>query len=131
MKKDIEVETVKDVYLVIVPEYNALFKSNDWNVFLVNDKDITIEMILIVSKGFDNDRETAQMRHKVETLPKKSAVKIEFMVEEVLSLNNEFKITFFANNKLFDKNFMVKKNSLKEGNLRMVKALNKRGVVIR
>ena len=88
-------------------------------------------MVLIVSKGFDNKKETSQMRHKLEILPANSFAKIELIQEEVLKLNNEFKITFFENNKMFEKNFMVIKNSIKEGNLKMIRILNKRGIIIK
>lgn len=131
MKKDIKIPEVENVYLAIVHDYNEIFKTNDWNVYLINDKDIAIEMVLIISKGYDDKRKTAQMRHKVDLLPAKSAIKIEFMQDEVLVLNNEFKITFFANNILFDKIFLIKKNSIKTNVQRMIKSLNKRGVIIK
>ncbi len=131
MKKDIKAPIVENVYLAIVPDYNKIFKSKDWNVYLINDKNIAIDMILIVSKGYDGKRKTAQMRHKVALLPSKSAVKIEFMQEEVLVLNNEFKITFFSDNVLYDKIFLIKKNSIKKSALRMVKVLGKLGVIIK
>jgi len=131
MKKDIHIPVIKNVYLVVVHDYNKTFKSDDWNVYLINDKDIALEMVLIISKGYDAKRETAQMRHKVAFLPAKSAIKIEFMIDEVLVLNNEFKITFFADNKLYDKIFLIKKNSIKKSALRMVKALGKRGIIFK
>jgi len=135
MKKDIEIPKVENVYLAVVHDYNKIFKTNDWNVYLINDKDVAIEMVLIISKGFDEvgslGRETAQMRHKVELLPAKSAIKIEFMQDEVLALDNEFKITFFVNNRLQDKTFLIKKNSVKVAAQRMIKLLNKKGVLIK
>ncbi len=129
MKKDITIPKVENVYLAVVHDYNKIFKTNDWNVYLINDKDFAIEMVLIISKGFDEKRETAEMRHKVEILPSKSAIKIEFMQDEVLVLSNEFKITFFAENKLFEKTFLFKKNSIKTSALRMLEILNKRGIL--
>lgn len=131
MKKDIVIPQVKNVYLVLVPEFNDIFKSNDWSVYLVNEKSDDIEMVLITSKGFDNERETAKMRHKIDLLPSNSGVKFELMVEEVMVLNNEFKITFFLKNVLYDKVFLIKKNSIKKSALRMVKALNKRGFIVK
>ena len=35
------------------------------------------------------------MRHQLPILPARSYAKIEYLQEEVLSLNNEFKMTFF------------------------------------
>lgn len=131
MKKDIDIPEVKDVYIAVVHDYNETFKVNDWNVYLINNKDIAIEMALIISKGFDEKKETSVFRHKVDLLPAKSGVKIEFMQDEVLTLNNEFKITFFANNRLFEKTYLFKKNSIKISALRMITILNKRGVLLK
>lgn len=131
MKKDIKILKVENIYLAIATEYNAIFKTNDYYVYLINEKEIDLEMVLIVSKGFDDKRETSQMRHKIEKLLANSFAKIELIQENVLKLNNEFKVTFFENNKLFEKTFHIKNNSVKESSLRMIKILNKRGVLIK
>jgi len=130
MKKDIKIPTIEGVYMAITHEFNKIFKTNDWNAYLINDKDEPIEMILIVSHGYDGETKTSTMRHKLESLPAKSGAKIELMQDEVLKLNNEFRLTFFANNVLFDKTFLFKKNTIKESTLRTIKILeNKRGVI--
>lgn len=131
MKKDIKIPSVKNLYLAIVQEYNKIFKTNDYYAYLINKKDIDLEMVLIVSQGYDNDKRTSQMRHKIENLPAKSIAKIELIQEEVLQLNNVFKVTFFENNKMFEKNFILEKNTLKESNLRIIKQLNKKGILIK
>lgn len=129
MKKDIKIPEVTDVYMAITHDYNEVFKTNDWNAFLINNKEEAIEMILIVSHGFDGDIKTSKMRHKLEKLPAKSGAKIELMLDDVLKLNNEFKLTFFADNKLYEKTFLFKKNSIKESALRHIKILDKRGII--
>ena len=131
MKKDISIPKVNGVYLVVVPEYNIAFKSDDWYVYLVNENEEDVEMALIISKGFDSKQETAQLRHKIELLPSKSGVKFELMVSEVFVLDNEFKVTFFIKNVLYDKVFLIKKNGMKKSALRMVKALGKKGIIIK
>ena len=129
MKKDIKIPTVEGVYMAITHDHNTVFKTNDWNAYLINDKDQPIEMILIVSHGFDGDIKTSTMRHKLETLPAKSGAKIELMQDEVLKLNNEFRLTFFSNNILYEKTFLFKKNSIKQSALRTIKILNKKGMI--
>lgn len=131
MKKDIEIPKVENVFMAVSQEYNEAFKSNDQYVYLINKKDVDLEMVLIVSKGTDKNRETSVMRHKIEKLPAQSAAKVELMLEDVLSLDNHFKVTFFENNRMFEKEFVLKKNSLKEGALRHIDILNKRGVLIK
>lgn len=131
MKKDIQIPEVTDVFMAIVKEYNDIFQCEDWNAYIVNNKDVAIEMVLVVSKGYDEDEliETSLLRHKIEKLPAKSFAKVELMQEEVLKLSNFFNVTFFEGNAMFDKKYLFEKGTVKEASLRMIPLLNKRGVL--
>jgi hypothetical protein len=112
MKKDIEISKVTGVKLAIVQEYNPDFKSYDWNAYLINEKDKALDMVFIKTSGSSKKQKTATMRHKIDKMPSKSVAKIEFIPDDVLKLNNSFNITFFLENQLFEKNFLVKKNTV-------------------
>lgn len=131
MKKDIKIPEVKDVFMAIVNEYNEEFQCEDWNAYIVNNKAVDIEMVLIVSKGYDEDKllETSLMRHKIEKLPANSYAKVELLSNDVLKLSNFFNVTFFEGNAMFDKKYLFHKGSIKEGALRMIPMLNKRGIL--
>ncbi|HEY9169534.1 MAG TPA: hypothetical protein VIN72_08615 [Lutibacter sp.] len=131
MKTDIQIPEVTEVFMAIVKEYNEVFQCDDWNAYLINNKDAAIEMVLIVSKGYDEDQliETSLLRHKIEKLPPKSYAKVELLHEGVLKLSNFFNVTFFEGNTLFDKKYLFEKGTLKEGALRMIPLLNKKGVL--
>ena len=131
MKKDIDIAPVENVFLAVTQEYNETFKGNDYYVYLINQKEKDLEMVLVLSQGSDGEVKTSQMRHKIEKLPANSFAKVELMQEEVLGLNNVFKVSFFEENRMFEKNFTLKKGALKEGNLRRIKILDKRGVLIK
>jgi len=131
LKKDIKIPQVNEVYVAVVKEYNDEYKTNNWNAYIINDKDVDLEMILIVSKGYTQDKETSLMRHKLEKLPKKSYAKIELMQEDVLALNNEFKVTFFENNQMFDKTYLFRKNTIKEKTLKPIPLLDAKGVLVK
>ena len=133
MKKDIKIPEVNDVFMAVVKEYNPVFKCEDWNAYIINNKEVTIEMVLIVSKGYDEDKllETSLMRHKIEKLPAKSFAKVELMQEDVLKLSNFFNVTFFEGNSMFEKKYLFEKNTIKEGALRNIPLLNKRGILIK
>jgi len=131
LKKDIDIPQVKDVYIAVVNEYNEIYKTNDWKAYIINDKNVDLEMILIISKGYTQDKETSLMRHKLEKLPKKSYAKIELMQEDVLALNNEFKVTFFENNQMFDKTYLFRKNTIKEKTLKPIPLLDAKGVLVK
>lgn len=131
MKKDIKIPQVNDVYVAAVKEYNDEYKTNNWNAYIINDKDVDLEMILIVSKGYTQDKETSLMRHKLEKLPKKSYAKIELMQEDVLALNNEFKVTFFEDNEMFDKTYLFRKNTINEKALKPIPLMEAKGVLVK
>ncbi|MDF4220396.1 hypothetical protein [Maribacter huludaoensis] len=129
MKKDIEIPIVKDVYVAMIREWNEEFLDKDWNAYIINDKDTPIEMTIAVSKGYDGDRKTSTMRHGIGDIPPKSFKKIEVVQEDVLALNNEFFVTFFADNKLFEKRFLFEKNTVRETNLTHILLIEKEGIL--
>lgn len=133
MKKDIELPEVTNVFMAVVKEYNNEFKCEDWNAYIINNKNVDLEMVLIVSKGYDEDKllETAVLRHKIEKLPAQSYAKVELLQEDVLKLANFFNVTFFEDSKMYDKKYLFEKGIIKEGNLRNVPLLNKRGILIK
>ncbi|MFD1314182.1 hypothetical protein [Namhaeicola litoreus] len=131
MKKDIEIKEFEGLSLVVTYTFNDIYKSNDWVAFLLNESSFDLNTVLIMSKGFDRERETAIMRHKIDVLPAGSFAKIELLQEDVLELNNEFSLSFFVENNLFEKKFFVPKSTVKEGKLRMIKAMNMRGIAFK
>jgi len=128
VKKDIEIPIVKDVYVAIIREWNEEFLDKDWNAYIINDRDIAIEMTMVVSKGYDGDRKTSIMRHNLGLIEPKSFKKIEVVQEDVLALNNEFFVTFFANGTLHDKRFVFEKNTVTESNLTTIPLIEKEGI---
>jgi len=133
MKKDIEIPEVSDVFMAIVNEYNEEFQCDDWNAYIINNGTKNLEMVLIVSKGYDEDKliETAVLRHKIEKLPANSFAKVELLQEDVLKLSNFFNVTFFEGSQMFDKKYLFEKGTIKEGSLRMIPMLNKRGILVK
>lgn len=129
MKKDIIIPVIKDVHVAIIHEFNKEFLDKEWNVYVINNKTETIEMVLVVSKGYDNDRITSTMRHSIAKLDGKSYARVEMVQEDVLQLNNEFFVTLFADNKLFEKRFVFEKNTVNEANLTTIPLIDKDGVL--
>ena len=129
MKKDLFIPKVSGVQIAVVLEYNDVYKTNDWNVYIINEKAVDLEMVIIVSKGFDNKNQTSVMRKKLDVLPTNSFAKVELMQPELFKLNNQFQVSFFVENQLFDKTFTFVKNSIKEGNLRILPLLDKKGIL--
>ena len=129
MKKDILIPEVKDVYIAVVHEYNDTYKVYDWNAYIINDKSIDLEMVIIVTKGYSEDKKTATFRKKIEVLPAKSYAKIEMLLEDVLSINNLFNVSFFEENQLFEKAFEFRKNTINENALQQIPLIKLKGVL--
>lgn len=129
MKKDLQIPLVFGVEIAVVYEYNELYKTNDWNVYVVNNNNVDIEMIVIVSQGFSETKKSSLLRKKLDALPANTFAKVEFIQPELFELNNRFQVSFFENNQLKDKTFLFGKNTIKEGSLRMIPEIKKRGIL--
>lgn len=131
MKKDIKIPKVEGVYVAIVNEYNDIYKTQDWNAYIINDKDVDLEMVLIVTSGYSEEKITSTFRKQLDVLPKKSYAKIELMQEELFVLNNTFKVSFFEGNKMFDKTFLFRKNTVNLKALQSIPLMEVRGVLVK
>lgn len=131
MKKDIQIPKVKDVYIAIVKEFNDTHKTEDWNVYIINDKDVDLEMVIIVTKGYNATKITSTFRKRIDILPRKSYAKIEMIQEGLFALNNEFKVSFFVENKMFDKTYLFRKNTINEKALQSIPLIESRGVLVK
>ncbi|SIS39519.1 hypothetical protein SAMN05421766_101455 [Zobellia uliginosa] len=131
MKKDIEIPIAKDVHVAIVREWNEEFLSKDWNAYILNNRADAIEMTIVVSKGYDDERKTSTMRHGLGLISAKSFAKIEVLQEDILALDNEFFVTFFAEGKLFEKRFVFPKNTINERDLQPIPLIDLEGILPR
>ena len=114
MKSDIKIPEVENVFLAAISEYSDDFGENIWNVYLVNDSDFNLESVMIVSSasGTLNGemKKTSLLRHAFVHIPAVSVVKVEMIEKSVLQLNNEFMVTYFIENTLYDKRFIFEKH---------------------
>jgi hypothetical protein len=110
MKKDIDFPEVTGVKIAIAKSVNSLGES-EWNVYLINKNLIALDNIMIVSKGVENSngegRKTSTLRHAIPRVEEQSFGKVEAISPEVFSFYNEFWVSFFILNQLFDKKFVI------------------------
>ena len=135
MKKDIIIPEVQNVFMAALSQWSDDFMEKIWNVYLVNDSDHDLHDIMVVSKAFgtlDGEmKKTSLLRHAFTEISAVSVVKIEMIEKSVLALNNEFMVTFFIGNTLYDKKYIFKANSINENNLEEVPILFEDGVIVR
>ena len=129
MKKDIHIPRVTGLEIAVVYEYNDVYKTNDWNIYIINNKNIDLEMIVVVSQGFSKTKTTSLLRKKLDKLPANSFAKVELIQEELFRLKNRFQVSFFESNQLKDKTFVLEQGSIKESKLKMIPEIKKRGIL--
>jgi len=135
MKKDIQIPIVENVFLAAVQEFSVEFNEKVWYVYLVNDSDFDLDSVMIVSSAFGTlegeMKKTSLLRHAFPAVPAVSVVKVELLDNSILALNNEFMLTYFIDNKLYDKVFIFKSNSINENNTEEVPILFVEGIIER
>ena len=135
MKKDIIIPVVENVFVAAVQEWSDDFMEKVWYAYLVNDSDFNLEGVMVVSKAFGTIggemKKTSLLRHAFVEIPAVSVVKIEMIEKSVLTLNNEFMVTYFIDGTLYDKKFIFKANSINEGEREEVPILFVDGVIVR
>ena len=129
MRKDIEIPKAQNVYIVALREWDKDFLDQQWNVYLVNGREDVISTVLVMSRGKSQDRRTSTLRHVLGNIEPKTSAKVEFIASEVLGFTNEYLVTFFAENKLFERKYVFEPNSISEGNLVEIPVLESEGIL--
>lgn len=133
MKADLPENIVKDILIAVVLE-NETAVAKNWTVYLINDKDVEIENVLISSKGYgEKDGRnviTSTLRHFLGNVAAKSSDKVEAIDEQVFGLANEYWVSFYVDGVMYDKKYIFLPESIVDGNLVRVPIVNKPGVII-
>lgn len=131
MRKDIVIPEVKDVYIAAVQEMHEEFKTLDWNAYIINDGVEPLEMVLLTVQGYSDKEMTTHTRHTVKLLPAKGFAKIEFLEESIFRLDNFYSVTYFLNNKMYEKRFEFPAHSISDTNVVALPVVGKEGVLAR
>lgn len=135
MKKDIEIPQVENVFLAAVQEWSDDFMEKVWFAYLINDSDFQLDGVMVVSKAFgtiDGEmKKTSLLRHAFVEVEPVSVRKIELLYKDVLVLNNEFMVTFFIGEKLYDRKYIFRANSITPDYVEEVPILFVDGVIVR
>ncbi len=131
MKRDIQFRPVEYMGIAIIkPEI-----ADDvlWDVYLFNFQDINIRNVLVASRGYGEingqEMETTTLRHFYENINTLEYVKIEPLHEDLFAINNEYWISFQANDYLYDKKFVLTPN-IHQSELTIIPFLNKKGIMV-
>jgi hypothetical protein len=132
MKKDIEIPEVKNVTIAVVRE-NNLLNQEEWRVYLINNNSFALENTLVASKGYGEkegeQQRTSVLRHFLETVPPHSTAMVEPIDSNVFHLNNEYWVSYYVGNQIYDRRYVFVPDSICEANLTFIKEIEKEGVL--
>ena len=131
MKKDIDFHPVTGVKLAIAKEEKE--GKEEWAVYIINNNLIELNTLMITSKGYGTIsgemRKTSVLRHMIEELGAQCMAKVEPIDPALFSLNNEFWVSYFILDQIFDKKFIFVKGSMHQDNISYIPEIDLYGVV--
>lgn len=132
MKKDIDFPEVRNVGVCAVPEESE--GQTYWKVHVINLLDDTITNVLVSTRGYGKQDEekikTSELRHYFEEIAAQSTRPVEVIPSDLIGLNNQYWVSFYLNQKIFDKKFIFLPDTLLEKNLTTVPILDTKGILI-
>jgi hypothetical protein len=135
MKEELKGPKVTDVSVAIVQE---LGEENTvvYNVYVVNEKNVKLEGVLVTSSGYATAQKTQEqvitstLRKSLGDIAANSVQKIEPIMEDLFGLNNEYWVSFWIDNKMYDKKYIFLSETIKEEYFVKIPIINKKGVLI-
>lgn len=131
MKKDIDFQPVTGVKLAIAKEEKAT--GTEWAVYIINLNLIELKNVMITSKGYGEIngevKKTSVLRHMLPELGEQAAAKVEPIDPAVFSLNNEFWVSYYILDQIFDKKFIFTSGSFDSGFIKMIPEIGLEGVL--
>jgi len=133
MKKDIEFPVVKGIKITIARIINQANEA-EWDVYLINRSKTNIDTVLVTSRGYGFDKDgkhikTSELRHFYKHCAAGEIIKIEMITPEVFHLNNEYWVSYYIGDQIFDKKFIFVPDSIREENLIFIENSNLQGIL--
>jgi hypothetical protein len=126
MKADITFHPVTGVELIITKQGEA------WGIYLINKNLIELETVMVTSRGYGKLKEeqvkTSTLRHMLGTVPAQGFVFIEPLDPAVFQLTNEYWVSYYIVDQIFDKKFIFVPETITERNLSLIPELNMQGI---
>jgi hypothetical protein len=131
MKKDIDFHPVTGVKLAIAKE--NINGNIEWGVYIINLNMIELNTVMITSKGYGmidgEEKKTSTLRHMIQELGSESIAKIEPIDPALFALNNEYWVSYYILDQIFDKKFIFTVGSMDPSNMIYIPELDMEGVL--
>lgn len=135
MKEGLFGPKVENVGVAVVQDFNEE-NIEIFNVYLLNLRDDIMEGIIITSTGYGENANTGErvktstLRHCLEVMLPNEAAKIEPIMEDVFGLANEFLVSFWVNDVMYDKKYVFLPETISSCKMKEIPVLGKKGIMI-
>lgn len=127
-----KVENVS-VALVEIPLDNDV---KEYIIYLLNLRDDIIEGIIVASTGYGvnpktgEEVKTSTLRRGIELMLPNEAARIEPIMPELFHLTNEFWVSFWIDDVMYDKRFLFLPGSIKQEEFKLIEILGYKGILL-
>ncbi len=135
MKKDIPFHPVEGIQVAIVRNI-VEENTTEWSVVVINRNPTPISTVMVTSKGYSNTesginsgQKTSTLRHFFPEIPSEKHQVVETIMPDVFHLTNEFWISYFLGNQIYDKKFIFVPDSIVEDNIVEIAPFGMEGVL--
>ncbi|MFP4096783.1 MAG: hypothetical protein ACLFUB_20035 [Cyclobacteriaceae bacterium] len=131
MKKDIDFPKVEGVSMAITRQRNQQTDKYEFYVYLINDKNVPLENVLVNSTGYSKDQETrtSTLRHFIERVEPYTSYRVEPIMPDLFKLVNRYWLSYFIDGQLFDKKFTFMPESVTEQHFAFIESVQMEGVL--
>lgn len=135
MKEGLFGPKVENVGVAVVQDFNEE-NIEIFNVYILNLRDDIMEGIIITSTGYGENANTGErvktstLRHCLEVMLPNEAAKIEPIMEDVFGLANEYLVSFWVNDVMYDKKYVFLPETISTSKMKEIPVLGKKGVMI-
>jgi hypothetical protein len=132
MKKDIPFHPATGLDLAIARPLDSV--QPEWSVYLLNRNLISLTTVMVTSKGYGElngeFRKTSVLRHVIEKIEAQAIAKVEPISPDLFQLTNEFWVSYYILDQIFDKKFLFLPGSISDEAGSFIPELDLHGVLL-
>jgi len=135
MRADLLGPKVENVALALV-ELPIKDADPEYVVFLINNREDIMEGIIVASTGYGENPTTGEqiktstLRKGIEVMMPGEAARIEPIMPDLFDISNEFWVSFWVHETMYDKRFVFAAGTIKPKDFQRIPALNARGIIL-
>ncbi|MCG8307824.1 MAG: hypothetical protein MI975_10580 [Cytophagales bacterium] len=130
MKGDLKIPKVTGVEVAVVKREND---DELWDVIIINRNSYPLNHVLITSKGYGSingiKQQTTTFRYLIDHLGPNSYTKIEPIQNSVFHLTNEYWVSYYLHEEIYDKKYIFLPESIQQKYVAAIPGFDLKGVL--